>query len=55
MQGFPTIKVLRPGKGSKGEVVDYTGGRTAKDIVDFALKQAAQVPCMISLYCSSQH
>ena len=25
------------------DVADYTGGRTAKEIVDFALKQAAQV------------
>ena len=43
IQGFPTIKVFKPGKGGQAEVADYTGGRTAKEIVDYALKQAAQV------------
>ena len=35
VQGFPTLKIVRPGKKpGKPLVEDYRGGRTAKDIVD---------------------
>ncbi|KAL8639812.1 MAG: hypothetical protein Q9228_003200 [Teloschistes exilis] len=40
IQGFPTLKIVKPGKKpGKAIVEDYNGGRTAKDIVD-AVKQA---------------
>ncbi|KAI2620475.1 thioredoxin-domain-containing protein [Hypoxylon sp. NC1633] len=36
VEGFPTLKTVRPGKGPKGKPVveDYNGPRTAKGIVD---------------------
>ncbi|KAL9005212.1 MAG: hypothetical protein Q9188_002011 [Gyalolechia gomerana] len=40
VQGFPTLKIVKPSKKpGKPVVEDYNGGRTAKDIVD-AVKQA---------------
>lgn len=40
VQGFPTLKIVKPSKKpGKPTVEDYQGGRTAKDIVD-AVKQA---------------
>ncbi|MCJ1334794.1 hypothetical protein MMC09_000059 [Bachmanniomyces sp. S44760] len=40
IQGFPTLKIVKPGKKTGKPVVeDYHGGRTAKDLVD-AVKQA---------------
>lgn len=40
VQGFPTLKIVKPSKKpGKPIVEDYQGGRTAKDIVD-AVKQA---------------
>ena len=38
VKGFPTIKLFIPGKGS----VDYSGERTAKALVDFALGKVAE-------------
>nr|KAG5692877.1 hypothetical protein BaRGS_002312 [Batillaria attramentaria] len=44
IRGFPTIKVFPAGK-KDGEAEDYEGGRTASDIVQWALdKAAANVP-----------
>ena len=40
VQGFPTIKFFGENKQSPS---DYNGGRTAKDIIDFALSQAKSV------------
>lgn len=42
IQGYPTIKVFAPGKKNKGSVSDYTGGRTAGDIVAWAIEQLAE-------------
>ncbi|KAK6348456.1 hypothetical protein TWF718_006249 [Orbilia javanica] len=39
IQGFPTIKVFKPGKSGKPSVLDYQGQRTAKGIVDFLIEQ----------------
>ncbi|KAL8714804.1 MAG: hypothetical protein Q9220_001317 [cf. Caloplaca sp. 1 TL-2023] len=40
VQGFPTLKIVKPGKkAGKPVVEDYNGGRTTKDIVD-AVKSA---------------
>jgi protein disulfide-isomerase A6 len=39
VKGYPTLKVFKPGKKNSPE--DYTGGRTASDIVTFA-KNAAE-------------
>ncbi|KAL8692017.1 MAG: hypothetical protein Q9218_002871 [Villophora microphyllina] len=40
VQGFPTLKIIKPGKKpGKPIVQDYNGGRTAKDIVE-AVKEA---------------
>ena len=38
IQGFPTIKYFAPGS----EPVDYQGGRTASDIVQFGLSKASE-------------
>ena len=43
MQGFPTIKLITAGKNGKRKVVDFKGGRTAKDIVEWALGQAKKI------------
>ncbi|KAF3309582.1 hypothetical protein TWF173_010768 [Orbilia oligospora] len=39
IQGFPTIKVFKPGKSGKPSIQDYQGARTAKGIVDFLIEQ----------------
>lgn len=39
IQGFPTIKVFKPGKNGKPSIQDYQGQRTAKGIVDFLVEQ----------------
>ncbi|KAK6519538.1 hypothetical protein TWF281_003365 [Arthrobotrys megalospora] len=39
VQGFPTIKVFKPGKSGKPAIQDYQGPRTAKGIVDFLIEQ----------------
>lgn len=36
VQGYPTIKFFAGGKKTRNDAVDYTGGRTASDIVQFA-------------------
>lgn len=44
VRGFPTIKMFPAGK-KDGEAEEYDGGRTANDIVQWALeKMAANVP-----------
>lgn len=40
VQGYPTIKFFAPG--SKDSAVDYDGGRTANDIVAWALEKLAE-------------
>lgn len=40
IKGFPTIKFFGDNKGSPS---DYQGGRTAKDIVNFAMQQAKSI------------
>jgi len=49
VKGYPTIKVFTAGKKS-GKAKDYQGGRTADDIVEYALKalDEADVPVSIS-------
>uniref|UniRef100_A0A1B6M5T9 Protein disulfide-isomerase A6 homolog n=2 Tax=Graphocephala atropunctata TaxID=36148 RepID=A0A1B6M5T9_9HEMI len=42
VQGFPTIKFFAPGKKSSSSVEDYTGGRTANDIVNWAQEKLAE-------------
>ncbi|CAG9117976.1 unnamed protein product [Plutella xylostella] len=42
VQGYPTIKLFRAGKKSSDSVEDYNGGRTASDIVAFALDKLAE-------------
>lgn len=42
IQRYPTIKVFAPGRKNKGSVSDYTGGRTAGDIVAWAIEQLAE-------------
>lgn len=45
VQGYPTIKVFGGGRKTKSSAEDYNGGRTANDIVEFALtKYMDQVP-----------
>ena len=59
MQGFPTIKLITAGRNGKRKVVDHKGGRTAKDIVEWALGQAKKIALnrigitagMSSVYC----
>ncbi|XP_078664950.1 protein disulfide-isomerase A6-like [Branchiostoma floridae x Branchiostoma belcheri] len=41
IQGFPTIKVFAAGK-KDGEATNYEGGRTASDIVQYALDAVAE-------------
>lgn len=42
VQGYPTIKVFAPGKKDSSSMEDYTGGRTASDIVNWALDKLAE-------------
>lgn len=42
IQGYPTIKLFSAGKKTKASVSDYSGGRTANDIVQWALEQLAE-------------
>lgn len=45
VQGYPTIKFFPGGKKSKSDAVDYDGGRTANDIVQWANdKYADSIP-----------
>jgi len=37
VQGYPTIKFFHGGRKDRGDATDYTGGRTAADIVTWAL------------------
>lgn len=41
VQGYPTIKVFAAGAKDSNSVSDYQGGRTASDIVQYALDKAA--------------
>ncbi|KHN88358.1 putative protein disulfide-isomerase A6 [Toxocara canis] len=41
IKGFPTIKYFAPGSGSD-DAVDYDGGRSSSDIVQWALNKAAE-------------
>lgn len=40
VQGFPTIKFFGE---DKSKPLDYSGGRTANDLINFALEQAKKV------------
>ncbi|XP_065344874.1 protein disulfide-isomerase A6 homolog [Cloeon dipterum] len=42
VQGYPTIKIFNAGKKDSSSVEDYNGGRTASDIVNFALDKLAE-------------
>ncbi|EFA11123.2 protein disulfide-isomerase A6 homolog [Tribolium castaneum] len=42
VQGYPTIKFFAPGKKTSDSVSDYDGGRTASDIVTWALEKLAE-------------
>jgi len=42
IQGYPSIKVFSAGKKDSSSIEDYNGGRTASDIVNFALDKAAE-------------
>lgn len=42
IQGYPTIKYFAPGKKDSDSVVDYDGGRTAKDIIQWATEKLAE-------------
>ncbi|KAG8263473.1 protein disulfide-isomerase A6 homolog isoform X1 [Homalodisca vitripennis] len=42
VQGYPTIKFFAPGKKDSSSVEDYNGGRTANDIVNWALDKLAE-------------
>nr|CAD7585622.1 unnamed protein product [Timema genevievae] len=42
VQGYPTIKVFTAGKKDSSSVTDYAGGRTASDIVTWALNKLAE-------------
>jgi protein disulfide-isomerase A6 len=42
IQGYPTIKVFNAGKKDSSSMEDYNGGRTASDIVNFALDKLAE-------------
>lgn len=39
VRGYPTIKFFASGKKSSGDAVDFDGGRTANDIVQWALEK----------------
>ena len=41
VQGYPTIKFFGGGRKTRNSAEDYTGGRTASDIVEFALSKYA--------------
>ena len=42
IQGYPTIKVFNAGAKNADSVEDYQGGRTASDIIQFALDKLAE-------------
>lgn len=42
IKGFPTIKYFPPGSVSASDAVDYEGGRTTADLVQFATSKAAE-------------
>ncbi|XP_022914894.1 protein disulfide-isomerase A6 homolog [Onthophagus taurus] len=42
IQGYPTIKFFSPGKKDSDSVSDYNGGRTAGDIVNWALEKLSE-------------
>lgn len=42
VQGYPTIKYFSGGKKDRSSAEDYTGGRTARDIIQWALDKAAE-------------
>jgi len=42
VKGYPTIKVFASGKKDRNSAEDYQGGRTAGDIVNFALDKLAE-------------
>lgn len=42
IKGYPTIKYFAPGKKDSDSVSDYDGGRTAGDIVNWALEKLAE-------------
>ncbi|CAG4986404.1 unnamed protein product [Parnassius apollo] len=42
VQGYPTIKMFPAGKKTSDSVEDYNGGRTASDIVAWALEKVAE-------------
>lgn len=42
VQGYPTIKLFPAGKKTSDSVEDYNGGRTASDIVSYALEKLAE-------------
>jgi protein disulfide-isomerase A6 len=42
VRGFPTIKMFPAGKKSLEDAVEYDGGRTASDIVSWALAKVAE-------------
>lgn len=45
IQGYPTIKLFTAGKKGEDSVVEYDGGRTSSDIVNWAIeKLAEQIP-----------
>lgn len=42
IKGYPTIKLFKPGPKSSDSVVEYDGGRTASDIVSWAIDKLAE-------------
>lgn len=42
VQGYPTIKMFAMGKKDSDSVSEYDGGRTAKDIVNWALDKLSE-------------
>lgn len=42
VQGYPTIKFFPPGKKDASSAEEYNGGRTANDIVNWALEKLAE-------------
>lgn len=42
VRGYPSIKMFSSGKKSSGSVSEYDGGRTSRDIVDWALEKLAE-------------
>jgi protein disulfide-isomerase A6 len=42
VQGYPTIKFFSEGKKTRKSAEDYTGGRTASEIVNWALDKLAE-------------